>query len=191
MADWQTYYSQHLYRPPRSLLVKAVSFCIRKDNALDLGAGTLIETKFLLDSGFKKVTALDSSPEIRTFAEGINDERLTVEVRPYQEMELPPESYDLITASYALPFYGKEGFDAFIARLVSALKPGGVFTGQLFGVKDGWNVPGDKRAFQTRDEAEELLKGLTIELFTEEDKDGIVASGEAKHWHIFHFIARK
>jgi trans-aconitate methyltransferase len=191
MADWPTYYRQHLSRPPRSLLVKAVSFCTNKDAALDLGAGTLVETKFLLDSGFKKVTALDSSPEIETFAEGIKDERLEITIKRYQDFVLLSERYDLINASYALPFYGTEGFEAFIERLISALRPGGISTGQLFGVKDGWNVPGKNMAFQTIEEAKGLLRGLEIELFTEEDKDGTVASGEAKHWHLFHFIARK
>ncbi len=191
MTDWQTYYNQHLSRPPRPLLVKAVSFCKNKDIALDLGAGTLIESKFLLDSGFKKVVALDSSPEIENFAKQLNDERLEVLVNPYQDMVLSPESFDLITASYALPFYGPKGFKEFIEKLISSLKSGGVFTGQLFGNRDGWNINGKNLAFQTIDEAKDLLKDLKVELFKEEEKDGTVASGEAKHWHVFHFVGIK
>jgi tellurite methyltransferase len=191
MADWQTYYNQHLSRPPRPLLVKAISFCKNKGTALDVGAGTLIESKFLLDSGFKKVTALDSSPEIENFAKQINDERLKILINPYQDIVLEPNSFDLITASYALPFYGPKGFKEFIEKLIYALKSGGVFTGQFFGNRDGWNLEGKNMAFQTTEEAEDLLKDLKIELFNEEEKDGTVASGEAKHWHVFHFIAIK
>lgn len=191
MTDWKTYYDQHLSRPPRPILVKAVSFCMAKDVAMDLGAGTLIEAKFLLDSGFKKVVAVDSSPEVKEFAKNINDEKLEAVASSFQDLELRPESYDLISAQYALPFYGKEGFKEFIERLISSLKSDGVFVGQLFGDRDEWNTPDKNIAFQTKDEALELLKNLNIKEFDEEDKDGTVASGKQKHWHAFHFIAVK
>ena len=106
-------------------------------------------------------------------------------------MSLSPEKYDLISAQYALPFYGPKGFEEFIAKLISSLKVGGVFVGQFFGNRDGWNTPETNLAFQTREEAETLLRDLKIEGFTEEEKDGKTASGENKHWHVFHFIASK
>ena len=191
MADWQTYYNQHLSRPPRPILAKAVSFCKSKDTALDLGAGTLVESKFLLDSGFNKVVAVDNSQEIRDFAKSINDSRLEIKITSFQDLELVPGTYDLITAQYALPFYGKEGFGEFIGKLISSLKKDGVFVGQFFGDRDAWNDGTKDMAFQTKDEAITLLKNLNIIEFAEEEKDGIVASGESKHWHVFHFIAIK
>jgi cyclopropane fatty-acyl-phospholipid synthase-like methyltransferase len=191
MSDWQTYYNQHLSRSPRPLLIRAVSFCKSRDVALDVGAGTLVESKFLLDSGFKKVVAVDSSSEIKVFAQEINDKRLEVLVNPFQDLVLSSESYDLISAQFALPFYGPKGFEEFIAKLISSLKIGGVFTGQFFGTRDGWNIEEENLAFQTINEAKDLLKALKVEEFTEEEKDGVTASGEAKHWHIFHFITVK
>lgn len=191
MSDWETYYKQHASRAPRKLLIKAVSFSTLRETALDLGAGTLVESKFLLDSGFKKVVVVDKSPEIKKFAEAINDERLEVLINPFQDLVLEQEKYDLITAQYALPFYGRKGFEDFITRLVSSLKAGGVFTGQFFGNKDGWNTPGTSLVFQSEEEAKALLKGLKIEEFIEENKDGMTAAGEVKHWHVFHFIAVK
>ncbi|MES2213957.1 MAG: class I SAM-dependent methyltransferase [Patescibacteria group bacterium] len=191
MSDWSIYYKQHLSRPPRPLLVKAVSSCINKDRALELGAGTLIESKFLLDSGFNKVMAIDSSSEIENFAKAINDERLEVQVSAFQDLVLFPENYDLISAQYALPFYGPKGFEDFIQKLIDSLKPGGVFVGQFFGDRDEWNTGKKHLAFQTKEEALALLSGLKIEEFTEEEKEGTVASGEPKHWHVFHFIAIK
>lgn len=159
--------------------------------ALDLGAGTLVESKFLLDSGFNKVVAVDSSPEIKKFAESINDDRLETLVNPFRDLVLSPDEFDLISAQYALPFYGPKGFDDFIVELVSSLKAGGVFVGQFFGERDGWNTPDSKLAFQTKEEAMALLKNLKVEEFIEEEKDGTTAAGEAKHWHVFHFIATK
>lgn len=188
---WEIYYDKHRTRPVRPLLQRAVFLCEQRDSALDLGAGTLNETAFLLGSGFKRVVAVDSAPEVAGFASEMNNPRLEVVISMFQELVLEPRSYDLITAQYALPFHGTEGFDAFFARLVSALKPGGVIAAQLFGERDGWNIPGDDRAFHTKAKAEGLLAGLAVREFEEVEKDGITASGEEKHWHVFHFIAVK
>ena len=46
-------------------------------------------------------------------------------------------------------------------------------------------------SFQTRQEAEDLLRGFDIERFTEVEEDGKTAVGDAKHWHLFHVVARK
>ncbi len=191
MTDWQTYYNQHLSRPPRPIVVRAVSYCKNKEKALDIGAGTLVESKFLLDSGFSKVVALDSSPEIEDFTKGINDHRLEVKISSFQDLELLPQSYDLITAQYALPFYGPKDFSEFIGKIISSLRDGGVFVGQFFGERDGWNNGKKDMAFQTKEEAQDLLKDLNLVEFVEEEKDGKVASGEGKHWHVFHFIVVK
>ncbi len=191
MTDWETYYNQHLSRSPRSIVVRAVSHSKNKDKALDIGAGTLVESKFLLDSGFSKVVAIDSSPEIENFAKAINDKRLEVHVNPFQDLVLATEDYDLISAQYALPFYGPKGFEEFIAKLISSLKIGGIFVGQFFGERDGWNNGTKNMAFQTKEEAQKLLEDLSLIEFTEEEKDGKVASGEDKHWHVFHFIGVK
>jgi len=70
------------------------------------------------------------------------------------------------------------------------LKPGGIFVGQFFGIHDEWNTPGRPMTFLTREQAEELLRGLKIIEFTEEDVDSHVADGTPKHWHVFHIIAQ-
>ncbi len=161
MTDWDTYYKVHMSRPPRDLLVKAVALCKEKDIALDLGAGTLVESNYLIKSGFNKVVAIDSSEEVTTFAKGLNENRLEVKISQFKDLTLEPETYDLTTAQYALPFYGKEGFSEFMAKIVSSLKQEGVFVGQLFGERDGWNGTKDM-AFQSKDEALELLKKLIV-----------------------------
>ncbi len=45
--------------------------------------------------------------------------------------------------------------------------------------------------FVGRDEALALLDGLELEMFEEEEADGVTPRGNAKHWHIFHIVARK
>ena len=45
--------------------------------------------------------------------------------------------------------------------------------------------------FVSREEALALLAGLDVEMFDEEEADGVTPRGNAKHWHIFHIVARK
>jgi len=70
------------------------------------------------------------------------------------------------------------------------LPPGGRFSGQWYGVRDSWHGrPG--MTFLEKDEALALLKGFEVEMFEEEEADGVTPRGNAKHWHIFHVVARK
>jgi SAM-dependent methyltransferase len=191
MSDWNTYYKKHSVRNPREQTVRAAALCSEKEHALDIGAGTLVESVFLLENGFKKVTAVDSSPETATFAEGLDSERFSLQISSYQDFEFPKHKYDLVNAQFALPFYGEKDFGIFIEKIKDSLKPGGIFAGQLFGIRDGWNIESTKLAFQTNEEALHLLSGLELIEFIEEEKEGTTAAGKSKHWHIFHFIGRK
>lgn len=191
MSDWETYYKEHINRKPKEQLIRAVSFCGNKDSALDLGAGTLVESIFLLKSNFKKVTAMDSSPQSEVFAKKIRSENFSFILSSFKDFKFEENSYDLINAQYALPFYGKEGFSLFIKNVIDSLKTGGIFVGQFFGVEDEWNTSDSKLSFQTEDEFRKLLNSLEIIDFSEEKKRGNTAAGKQKHWHVFHFIARK
>lgn len=191
MSDWCTYYKTHAVRAPREQTKRAAALCVDKEHALDLGAGTLIESVFLLENGFKKVTAVDSSEETKGFAEGLDSERFTLEVSAYQDFVFLRNAYDFINAQYALPFHGPDNFEDFIERIKDSIKLKGFFVGQFFGINDDWHKGGRDLAFQTKEEAMELLSGLEIIEFNEEEKEGQTALGKAKHWHLFHFIAKK
>ena len=45
--------------------------------------------------------------------------------------------------------------------------------------------------FHTRADVEALLEGFEIEHLEEEEDDSVTPRGEAKHWHVFHIVARK
>ena len=94
-------------------------------------------------------------------------------------------------AHFALPFTQKEQFSTVFARLKAALKPGGIFVGQFFGVNDTWNMPETTMTFLTHEQAQTQLTGLEIVEFEEEDQDGTTARGDARHWHVYHIIARR
>lgn len=190
MNKWTTYYKNNSERKPRTQLSRAISFCVKKTNALDIGAGNLIESNFLLENGFSKVTALDFSDEITIFANKIKNKRLEIVIDSFENFIFPIQTFDLINAEFSLPFYQKEDFSIFIHNITNSLSPSGVITGQFFGDKDSWNINNSKIKFHTKEQARELLSNLEILEFTEQEKDGKTANGEDKHWHIFNFIAK-
>ena len=190
MSDWDTYYKKHVSRKPREQLVRAVLLCTEKHSALDLGAGTLVESAFLLESGFEKVIAVDNSPQTKSFAETFDPERFELIISSFQDFNFKENQYDLINAQYALPFHGAKDFSLFVQKVKNSLTSGGIFVGQFFGTKDEWNTLDTKLAFQTKEEIEELLSDLEIIELTEEEKDGGTASGNQKHWHVFNFIVK-
>jgi SAM-dependent methyltransferase len=191
MSDWDNYYKKHTSRKPREQLTRAVALCKEKEFALDLGAGTLIESRFLIEDGFKKVIAVDNSPEVKSFAIGLDKEKFSLVISPFQDFDFQKNKYDLVNAQYSLPFFGPNNFKSFIEKIKDSLKAGGIFVGQFFGTNDGWNSSETSLVFQTKKEAINLLSGLNIIEFNEKEENGQTASGQPKHWHYFDFIAEK
>lgn len=186
--DWGRYYSLTKDSQPWPLLVRAAALAPRHGRALDLGAGAGRDTRYLLEQGFQ-VTAVDAEPGAVALLAALSQARLRVVQSTFEDFAF--ETYDLISAQFALPFTPRDRFAGMFARLKAALAPGGIFTGQFFGVRDQLNTPDSTATFLTRAEAEAQLSDLeTIEL-TEEDADGHKADGSPKHWHVFHILTRK
>jgi tellurite methyltransferase len=95
-----------------------------------------------------------------------------------------------VNSSFALPFCPPAVFPAVWQRIQTSLRPGGRFSGQLFGDRDGWSGEQDM-TFQTRTQVETLLASFNVEQLEEIEEDGATATGRQKHWHLFHVIARK
>ncbi|MBP7006975.1 MAG: class I SAM-dependent methyltransferase [Candidatus Pacebacteria bacterium] len=193
---WGEYLKKQIGRKPRKQLVDAVLFLKSKETALDLGSGNFIECKFLVQSGFKKIIAIDSAPEAKEYTKNLS-KKIFFKNISFNKYNYPKNSFDLINSQFSLHLYGQKGFPVFIKRIINSLKPGGIFVGQFLGVKDSWNkdlssaTHRAKYVFHTKKEALELLSSLKIIKFTEEDKDGKTILGAKKHWHVFYFIAKK
>ena len=161
--------------------------------AVDLGCGTGRDTAELLRRGWR-VLAIDAEAEAiarlrdRDDLGAPADERLETLIARFAEARWP--AADLVNSSFALPFCPPEHFDDVWRRIVESLGPGGRFSGQLFGERDGWAGARDM-SFQTRGEAEALLSEFDLERFDEVEEDGKTAIGNPKHWHVFHVVARK
>jgi methyltransferase family protein len=185
------YIEARRFDPPRPLLVKAAALVARKEHALDAGAGALNATKYLLSAGFTHVTALDAAPSAQKLAAELAPDRVDFVLSRFEDFAYPTNAYDLVNAEFSLPFIRAENFAPVFVRLLGAVPPGGLFTGQLFGPKDSWNVADSGMNFHSRTAVEDLLRGFELVELEEEDHPGKTKLGDDKHWHIFHLIARK
>jgi tellurite methyltransferase len=158
--------------------------------ALDLGCGAGRNTRYLLSRGWH-VTAVDAEPAAIAAVSEIKNENLQVVQSTFEEFEFGEARFDLVCAQFTLPFTPRDKFPTVWGRLKRSIKPGGYFEGQFFGTHDEWNTPGRPMTFVTREEVDRLLDGLTVVEITEEDKEGGMATGAMKHWHVFHVIAKK
>lgn len=188
--NWYEFVELTKNKPPRKLLVKALPFVKERNTALDLGAGALNDSIYLLSEKFAHVIAVDKEPVATEIAKELPSERFTYKISSLEDFSFSPEVVDLINAQYALPFVQPESFDEVWENIGNSLKVGGIFTGQLFGDRDEWN--GRKNmTFHTKDQALKLLSNFETVDFEEEEADKPTAAGIMKHWHVFHFIARK
>ena len=158
--------------------------------AIDLGCGEGTDALELLARGWL-VLAVDAEPAglalLRARIPPSAAGRVRVLCASFAEADLPRAH--LIHAGFSLPFCPPQEFPALWARIRGALAPGGVFAGQLFGIRDSWADDPDM-TFCTRRQAGVLLDSLDILRLKETERDGHAFSGP-KHWHIFDVLARK
>lgn len=185
---WERFIAATTGQPPWPELVRAAALFERPGDALDVGAGAGRDTIHLLSHGWR-VTAVDSSPSALDALRRIPSNRLTVVASTAQDF-VPP-AYDLVNAQFSLPFIGRSDFDAAVARLRDAVRPGGVMCATFFGPRDEWNKPETELTFSSRADVERLFAGWHVIELDEAEEDGKTADGSPKHWHVFHVTARR
>lgn len=190
-STWVEYHMTTKDLPPSPLLVESFSYLKHNNHALDLGAGGLKDSKFLLSKGFKNVTIVDSEATVSESAKDLPVNKVEIIITPFDQFNFPKEEYDLVNAQFSLPFNPPSTFNRVIEKLKSSLKMEGIFTGQLFGINDEWNVPGKNMTFNTESEVRDLFSDMDILKLIEVDRDGTLAKGTPKHWNYFNVIARK
>ena len=192
---WSAYYAKTGSRPPRETLTHALDmFDAGPDReerfAVDLGAGSGRDTIEMLRRGWR-VLAIDAEPDAIGALKARPDlppaADMTGMVARFENAAWP--NCDLVNSSFALPLCTPAGFERVWRRIVSSLRPGGRFAGQLYGERDSW-VDREGMTFHTRAQVEALLAGFEIEYFIDEEEDSTTPRGEAKHWHVFHIVAR-
>ncbi len=157
--------------------------------AVDLGCGDGTDALELLARGWS-VTAVDATEGglelLRARIPAAAADRIRVVRASFAEADLPRAH--LIHAGFSLPYCPPRSFPASWARIRQALAPGGVFAGQLFGIRDTW-ADDTGMTFHARAEVNALLDGLEVLRLDETEKDGHASDGP-KHWHLFDILAR-
>ncbi|MES2623196.1 MAG: class I SAM-dependent methyltransferase [Patescibacteria group bacterium] len=188
-SQWNKYYEVTKEKPPQPLVVEAIKHVTNIGAAIDLGAGMLRHSKFLQSQGFE-VIAVDKDS---TFAEAIvalENKHIHGYVSTFEDFDFPTQTYDFVCAMSALPFVSPDNFTEVFTKVVHSLKPGGIFCGNFFGLKDSWNN-GSTMTFLTRDQINAMFKDFEIIYMHENDGDITTVTGEEKHSNRFHIIARK
>lgn len=199
--DWPGYFKATAGREPRETLIQALDrfdattkLDANAPFAIDLGCGEGRDTAELLRRGWR-VLAIDGHPMGLDLLAARDDipGRAKLQTRLADFESIMPNTLpecDLLNASFSLPFCPPTSFPILWTELKRAIKPGGRFAGQLFGDRDTWASFPD-RSHHAHDAALALLEGLDIERFDEDDREGTDCHEQAKHWHVFHIIARK
>lgn len=197
-GGWLRYYQATEGRPPRPTLLFALDrFDAEgiRGRAADLGCGDGRDAIELLRRGWS-VIAIDAEAagieRLRGRADLPKEAKLDARCRRFEDAEWG--AVELVNSSFALPSCPPQAFPALWRRITASLVSGGRFAGQLYGPRDSWAHRGQHGAPVTiHDEtaARALFAGYAIELFEEEETDSVTPRGEAKHWHIFHVVARK
>lgn len=194
--EWENFYRWVEERELRQVFVDALPHLPEAPEdgeglvAVDLGCGDGKEALVLLSRGWT-VLAVDGAPGgIARLLDSVppaESKRLTTRVAPFAEIDVP--AADLVYAGLSLPFCDPGDFGSVWTRIVTALRPGGLFAGHFFGPRDTWFGTPDM-TFHSQAEVESLLAEFEVVSIREQAEDGFAASGP-KHWHVFHVIARK
>ena len=156
--------------------------------AIELGCGIGHGLLFLLDKGYE-VYGVDTS----AYALGILLKRLPVGANAhlieadFSEWDLPRA--DVITAGFSLFFLSQEKLDAYLPKMLDAIKPGGLFAGQFLGRNDEWSEKGLALCDETL--LRKAFRDFEFLHFEEVQREGETTLKQAKFWHVFHVIARK
>ncbi len=196
MSDgWSRYY-EAAGADPRPTLVEALDRFEAEargaGTAVDLGCGTGRDTRELLRRGWHVIAVDGDAEAMEHLAALAHEDGIAGELEPllarYDQARWP--QVDLVNASFSLPFCEPADFSAVWARIRESLRPGGRFSGHLFGDRDEW-VGETDMTFHSRAEVDALLDGLELERLDEIEEDGHTALGEPKRWHRFHVVARQ
>ena len=189
MEERKTFAELTRDRSPRPLLVRALTHVAKRDKAVDLGAGALNESRYLLDEGFRHVTAIDHEPP-PPYAAELPKDRFRYVSGDMEDYSFPDAAFDLAIAFFSLPFLHPEVFARVFAEIAQSIKTGGIFAGQLFGERDDWS-DNPKMTFHSAETTRELFRDFRLIELAETEEDGKTVRGDDKHWHIFYFLYRK
>jgi SAM-dependent methyltransferase len=196
---WNNYYNIVEGRPPRDTLLFALNQfesekIVSEKFAIDLGCGIgndsmeLMKREWSVLAIDKQPIALDRLVQRVVDDQGIDRNQIQTKVSSFEDLKIPPSL--LLNSSYAIPFCHPDQFPILWSTITDSIISGGRFSGHLFGINDQW-AGTETMTFLNKSDVVRMLEDFTIELMEEKDEMGQVASGEAKHWHLYSIVAKK
>lgn len=161
--------------------------------ALDLGCGSGRDTRELLKRGWQ-VTAVDASEEglafLTTGLSELHKTKISLHHSRFEDFTIPEAKFNLVNASFSLPFCEPAYFSKLWNQIIHGLKAGGVFCGQFFGPRDSWATSG-RLTIHTRESIDDLMRDFNVLHLDEVEQDAPGRTAPEKHWHVFHVVAQK
>lgn len=138
MDKWGNYH-QMVGEKPNALVAGVLKDYVRgRSAALDLGAGNLRDSKFLLNAGFKRVVAVDKSEESRFFS----TPKIELHIMAIEDYEPPADTFNFVFSCNTLFFVRTSQMKRLFERVLKGLRRGGVFACNLLEEKDEWVTEG-------------------------------------------------
>ncbi|MFA5889199.1 MAG: class I SAM-dependent methyltransferase [Candidatus Paceibacterota bacterium] len=191
MNQWEAY-NRVVGNVPNSIVVHTLNdFVTRRSASLDLGAGNLRDSKFLLGQGFTKVVAVDSSKKSLAFlTEGIE-----LHFAPIETFMPEKNTFDFVLSCNTLFYLTPEQIADIFQNVLVGLRSGGVFACNVLGKEDDWVVQGQQVSSFSEETLMALATGFDV-LGTGEGKnrgqalDSLGVLGR-KYWHQLSIVAQK
>ncbi|MNJ28282.1 tellurite resistance protein TehB [compost metagenome] len=158
--------------------------------AVDVGCGAGRDTRYLLEQGFV-VHAFDQDANALAHLQDLNEHpRLTVQQSRFEDFDYPQA--DLISACSSLFFCPPQAFEQSWCKIVSALRPGGVFCGHFMGPEDSWaQLERGDLSIHSAEQVKQLFSEFDVLDWHEHNQPGQTLLGRSKHWHTWSVLARK
>jgi tellurite methyltransferase len=205
MSDthWPDYYAVTVGRPAWGTVIEAIRRFAEEGAigvpgpggeprlAVDLGCGAGRDARELLRAGWR-VLAVDVEPAaieaLVAATPELDRARLESLVADVGGLEIP--QCDLVNASVSLQLLDPAAYALVFERITAALRPGGRFTGLLYGDRD--EAASDPAVTcPSPDAIRGFLRGFEVESWFEREEDGKMALGDPHHIHLVEVVARR
>ncbi len=85
---WETYVENTKNAKPRPLLVAAIELVKEKGEVLDLGSGALNDVRYMVESGFTHITAVDAEPVAKNIIGSFPSETVDYVISTFEDFPL-------------------------------------------------------------------------------------------------------
>jgi SAM-dependent methyltransferase len=125
---WDEYY-ESVGNTPNPLVVKTLDYVKGRGAALDLGAGNMRDSAFLLEQGFGRVVAVEREVSCVVY----KPEGVELRLEDIQKCEMGENQYDLVVCCNVFLHFSEAENRAILEQVLRALVPGGILVCNILG----------------------------------------------------------